>query len=104
MALKNVLQTHLIKEAVGRSVSGEELPTEHIFEQLKMGDWVVNNTLDVVWVSLLFFLCALLEEDFPEYFLLLLVRVIVLHVIVMGLVKHKVVVVIAVRVLVSNSA
>ena len=54
--------------------------------------------------SLLLFLGTFLEEDLAQHVLLLLVRVIIFDVVVVWLVEHAVRVVIAVRVLVADSA
>ena len=54
--------------------------------------------------SPLLFLCALLEEDFPQDILLLPKSVIILHVVVVGLVEDAIRVVVAVGVLVANAA
>jgi hypothetical protein len=51
-------------------------------------------------IPLLFLLSALLEEDLPQHLLLLLVRVIILNIVIVWLVKHKVVVMVTVRVLI----
>ena len=51
---------------------------------------------------LFFLLGTLFEEYLPQHILLLLVRVIILHVVVVGLVKDTIGVVIAVWVLISN--
>lgn len=47
--------------------------------------------------------CAFLEEHFPEHILLLLVRVIVLYIVIMWLVEDRIAVMVAVRVLVTDS-
>ena len=54
--------------------------------------------------SLLLFLGAFLKEYFAEYVLFLLMRVIILHVVIMWLVENAVRIMIAVRVLISDSS
>lgn len=54
--------------------------------------------------SLFFFSGALFEENFAKDVFLFLMRIVVLDVVVVGLVKHTVRVVIAIRVFVSNAA
>ena len=54
--------------------------------------------------AFLFFLGTLLEEDLPEDVLFFLVRVVVLDIIVVGLIEHAVRVMVAVRILVPDSA
>jgi hypothetical protein len=53
--------------------------------------------------SLLFFLRTFLEEYLAKNFLLLLVRIIILYVIVGWLIKREVIIVVAVRILVSDA-
>jgi hypothetical protein len=54
------------------------------------GSWVLEYLTLASVESLLLFLGALLEEDFPQDILFLLVRIIVLNIIVMRLVEHTV--------------
>ena len=54
--------------------------------------------------AFLFFLSTLLEEDLPEDSLFLFMRVVVLDIIVVGLVEHAVRIMVAVRILVPDSA
>ena len=54
--------------------------------------------------SLLLLFGALLEEDFSENIFFLFVRVIILHIIIMRLIKYAIGVMVAVRILVSDSS
>lgn len=56
--------------------------------------------LVVLNISFFFLFDTFLEEYFPEYFLFLLVRVIILHIVIRGLVKDKIAIVIAVGILI----
>lgn len=53
--------------------------------------------------SLLFFFGALLEKDFAQHVFLLFVRIVVLHVVVVGLIEYAIGVMVAIWVLISDS-
>ena len=78
--------------------------SEHaLWSRSNLAAWVLSRIHGAPIVeSLLLLPRAFLEEHFPEHILLLLVRVVVLHVVVVGLVKDTIGVVIAVWVLISN--
>ena len=54
--------------------------------------------------AFLFFLGTLLEEDFPEHVLFLLMSIVILDIIIVRLVEHTIRVVVTVRILVTDPA
>lgn len=68
------------------------------------GETRSDNSISGDDTSALLFLGTLFEEHFSEDVFLLAERVIVLHIVVVGLVKHAIRIVIAVRILIPDSA
>ena len=68
------------------------------------GPWELCMWPNTIHCLSFFFPSALLKENLPEHILLFVERVIILHIVVVGLVKHAIRVVVAVRVLIPYSS
>jgi len=74
--------------------------------QVSLGVRIHNLLRSILSVhhSFFFFFSTFFKENFPQNFFLLFVRIIVLDVVIVRLIKYKIVVVIAIRILISDSA
>lgn len=84
---------------------------EEILNRLEVSKWIILilRAVNTVWrvilllrYALIVFACTFFKENFAQHFLFLLVRIIILDIVIAGCIKHRIVIVITIRVSVSH--